>query len=216
MSRPRDSVSDIVDPAIRAYLDGLVGDEDPLLDEMEAYSAERGFPLIGREAGRWLERLTAMVGATRVFEYGSGFGYSAFFFARAVGPSGEVIGAERDEVEIDKHKALYAGHPLASRIHLHHGWADDVLDATSGLIDVFLFDHDKAAYAETYERVLPRLRAGGLILADNTLWGGKTAYPSDQASTQGLQAFNRIIHSDARVDAGILPVGDGLAVVRKR
>jgi len=185
---------------------------------MEAYAEERGFPLIGRASGRWLAWLAQVVDARRVFEVGSGFGYSAFFFAQAVGEAGEVIGADRDAWEIDAHREIYGAHPFSSRIHIHHGEALAVLDALPGEFDVFLLDCDKAAYASTLEHVLPRLRVGGLVLADNVLWGGRTTQEPDQddVSTQGLREFNRLIHAHPLLDSQILPVGDGLAVCRKR
>ena len=91
MSHPSAAFHGIIHPEVKDYLGRLAGDDDPLLDRMEAYCRERGFPLIGRQSGRWLELLTAMIGGKRVFEFGSGFGYSAFFFARAVGANGVVI-----------------------------------------------------------------------------------------------------------------------------
>jgi predicted O-methyltransferase YrrM len=203
-----------VHPEIRAYLDTLVDTEDPILDVMETYASERNFPLVGRESGRWLELLARMIGARRVFEMGSGWGYSAFFFARAVGEGGEVHGSEKDSWELEAHRKLMSGHPLSSRIHLHQGDAFDVLDAMEGCFDVVFIDVDKQAYPEALERAVERLRVGGLVLVDNALWGGKVARAAagDDPSTLALQQFNQRLVVDSRLGAGLLPIGDGLGV----
>jgi len=217
MSSPTDSVSSILDPVVKQYLESLHGEEDLLLDRMEAYAHERGFPLIGRASGRWLALLARMVNARRVFEVGSGFGYSAFFFADAVGEGGEVHGADRDAWELEAHRDLYGDHPFSSRVYIHLGEALDILDTLPGVFDAFLLDCDKEAYVETLEKVLPRLRVGGLILADDVLWGGRVTRETgdDDPSTRGLRDFNSHIHSHPCLNVEILPVGDGLAVCRK-
>ena len=216
MSSPADATP-ILDAQVADYLATLDTESDPLLGALEAHAADRGFPLIGRASGRWLTLLARAVGARRVFEVGSGFGYSAYFFAQAVGPDGEIHGADRDAHELDDHRRLYGDHPYSQRIHIHHGEALEVLSGLPGLFDVFLIDCDKAAYVDTLEAVLPRLRPGGLVLADNVLWGGRTARtaPPDDTSTLGLQAFNRHVAAHPLLTSAVLPVGDGLGVCVK-
>jgi predicted O-methyltransferase YrrM len=206
-----------LDAQVTDYLETLDTESDSLLDALEAHAAQRGFPLIGRASGRWLTLLAQAVGARRVFEVGSGFGYSAYFFAQAVGPDGEIHGADRDAHELDDHSRLYGDHPFSQRIHIHHGEALEVLSGLPGLFDVILLDCDKAAYVDTLEAVLPRLRTGGLVLADNVLWGGRTARaaPPDDTSTLGLPAFNLHVASHPLLTSAILPVGDGLGVCVK-
>lgn len=214
MSHPHDAFTSIVHPDVRAYLGALGGADDPLVDRLEAHAIERNFPLVGRASGRVLELLTRMVGGRRVFEFGSGFGFSAFFFARAVGEDGEVLGAEKDAHELVVHDRLYADHPLRARVHIAQGDAFEVFDATTGSFDVVFLDLHKAGYLEALRRALPRVRPGGLILADNVLWGGKTARPAQDTDTAVLQRFNETIFGDPRLQTVILPVGDGLAVSR--
>jgi predicted O-methyltransferase YrrM len=213
MSTPRGAVSSILDPAIHTYLRGLEPDEDPLVERLAAHAAVREFPLIGRDSGRWLELLTRVVGGRRVFEFGSGFGFSAFWFARAVGPDGQVIGSEKDTHHIEAFQDLYGDHLLRARIDIRHGLAMEVFAATEGLFDVVLLDLDKEGYVAAMEAAVPRLRTGGLLLADNALWGGRVAHPEiDDPSTRALRAFNERLLSHPELDALILPVGDGLAV----
>ena len=215
MAFPTEAFTGIVHPEIRAYLAGVGGPEDPLLDTLEAHAEHHRFPLIGRASGAWLELLTRMIAGRRVFEFGSGFGYSAFFFARAVGDGGLVIGADKDAHEIANHRALFAGHTLASRIDIREGWAEEVFDATEGMFDVVLLDCDKAGYVAALNKALPRVRVGGLILADNSLWGGRVAREPDSESTSALIAFNQYAHSHPRLSTRILPAGDGLSVSLK-
>ncbi len=217
MSHPSDGFTGIVHPEVRGYVRGLPTQPDPLADRLEAYAATRGFPLIGRTSGRWLELLTRAIGGRRVFEFGSGFGYSALFFARAVGQEGEVVACERDLWEIEAFEQHFGDSALRGRIRMVHGDAFDVLGETEGPFDAVLIDCNKRDYARALEAALPRLRVGGLLLADNVLWGGKTSRPAaaDDESTRALQAFNQAVFDDPRLHSGVLPCGDGLLVALK-
>jgi len=215
MSHPTDAPLHILHPEVRDYISALPGpDPDPIVAQLQAHAATRDFPLIGRTSGGWLEVLTRMIGGKRVFEFGSGFGYSAYFFAKAVGESGEVIGSEKDAHELDDHRRLFDGHPLADRIRIEQGGAFEVFDRQAGVFDIVLIDINKADYPRALEAAIPRVRPGGLILADNVLWGGKTARPApaDDPSTAALQRFNELLMTDQRIRSEILPCGDGLSV----
>lgn len=217
MSHPSDAFTGIVHPEVRAYLERLQAPDDPLTDRLEQHALSRGFPLVGRSSGRWLELLTQMVGGRRVYEFGSGFGFSAFYFARAVGPEGRVYGSERDAWELETHRELFAGHPLAARIELRQGDGVEIFDSLEGDFDVVFLDLDKERYPLALERAVPRLRPGGLLLADNVLWGGRTSRDAAEGdrSTLALQRFNELAHADPRLQTSILPVGDGLSVSRR-
>lgn len=217
MSTPRDARLETVHPEVRAYLGGLPAEDDPLVDRMDAIAAERGFPIIGRQAGRWLTLLTRMIGGRRVFELGSGWGYSALYFAHGVGPGGEVHGSDGSADNLALHRELFDGHPLASRIHLRQGDAFTLLDDTTGDFDVVFMDIHKEQYPDAVDRAADRLRPGGLFLADNVLWGGrvtKAARPDD-AATAAVRRFNAAMAADPRFEVGVIPVCDGLMVARR-
>jgi caffeoyl-CoA O-methyltransferase len=216
MSHPTDAFTTIVHPEVRAFLDRFQGEDDPLVARMEAEQKARGFPIVGRHSARTMELLARSIGARRVFELGSGFGYSAYFFARAVGPEGMVLGTEHHQHELDLHEQLFAGHLLKPRIRIQVGSAFDLLDAAEGTFDVIFVDIHKQGYLEAMRRAIPRLRPGGLLLVDNVLWGGKVARPAADPDTAALQAFDEALFAEKALDATILPVGDGLAVARKR
>ena len=214
MSSPVDARMPILTPEIGAYIDRLTGPTSPLAERLAAHAHQRGFPLIGETSGRWLELLTRAIGGTRVFEFGSGFGFSAHYFARAVGPTGEVVGSECDDHELEDFDRLFGSDPLRARITIHHGSALDIFASTTGAFDAVLIDIDKEHYIDALEAAIPRVRPGGLILADNVLWGGMTAQKgaASDPATDVLKAFNERIVSDPRLLTGILPSGDGLSV----
>lgn len=214
MSSPIDAFTGIVHPEVRDYVRQLTDEQDPLLDALEARALERGFPLVGRASGRVMRLLTASIGGRRVYEMGSGFGFSAWFFAMAVGPEGRVYGSERDPWELEAHAELYRDHPLRGRVELRQGDAIELLADLEGSFDVIFLDLDKARYPLALEAAVPRLRPGGLLLADNVLWGGKTARPAapEDGATAALQRYNALAAADPRLLTTILPVGDGLSV----
>lgn len=211
MSHPQDSITTIVHPEVRAYLERLLP-ADPFLDRLEAYARDRKFPLVGRVSGQTLFMLARMIGAKRVFELGSGWGYSALFFARA---GAEVWGTDKDQHEVDAFDILFADHPLRQNIHIRVGDALSLLSETPGEFDIVFFDLDKESYPRALEQVIPRLRPGGLVVADNVLWGGKPARGVEDPATQALVHFNKILFEHPALEPMILPVGDGLAVARK-
>jgi caffeoyl-CoA O-methyltransferase len=214
MSSPIDARLPILTPEIGAYVDQLPGEPSPLAARLADNARTREFPLIGHTSGRWLELLTRAIGGKRVFEFGSGFGFSAYYFARAVGSDGQVLGSECDAHELDDFERLYAGEELKGRIDIQIGSALDIFSATDGMFDAVLIDINKEDYSAALQVAIPRVRKGGLILADNVLWGGKTAHEPqpDDTSTLALQSFNQQLFADPRLLTGILPAGDGLSV----
>ena len=214
MSSPSDAKTPILTPAVDRYIDSLLGEPDPLALRLSEHALKRGFPLIGHTSGNWIELLTRSIGGKRVFEFGSGFGFSAYYFARAIGEQGEVIGSEHDAHELEDFHRLYGDHPFTQRIDIRIGCAFETFHATEGMFDVILIDIEKDDYPQALDEAIKRTRQGGLILADNVLWGGKTAHPADENDpcTAALQAFNHQLFADERIQTGILPAGDGLSV----
>jgi len=214
MSAPSNAIARILNPDVARYIETLATERDPLESVLANHADTRDFPLIGKTSGRWLELLTRMIGGKRVFEFGSGFGFSAFYFARAVGESGQVIGSDFDAHERDDFISLFGDHPYKRRIDIQTGSAFDIFNGTEGLFDVVLIDIDKEDYPRALESAIPRVRSGGLILADNVLWGGRTASEpeADDTATPALQHFNHMLHTHPKLHTGIIPAGDGLSV----
>ncbi len=220
MSSPADAPFPILHPDVRAWSDRRAADSLPpqdaaLHDSLATLSRERGFPWVGESSGQTLELLARSIGARRVFEMGSGFGYSAFWFARAVGDQGEVHGSEKDPWELEHFERLWADHPYKQRVHLAQAGAFEALEATTGPFDIVFVDINKADYPAALEAALPRLRPGGMVLTDNVLWGGKACMepsPDDTDSTRAVRRYNALTAADPRLLSVVLPVGDGLGV----
>jgi predicted O-methyltransferase YrrM len=203
----------IVDPRVEAYLAGLLGRYDePVLLEMEAEAAERGFPIIGRLCGVWLELLARSIGARRVFELGSGFGYSAFWFARAVGPDGQVHGTDGDPVNEPKARSYLGRAGLGERIRWHVGDALESFAAVDGVFDIVFSDIDKRGYPNAWRAARERIRVGGLYLCDNTIaYGGGSVFGQGEGS-DAIREHNRLIAEDERFVSTIVPTREGVLV----
>ena len=190
--------------------------DEPVLLEMEAEGKERGFPIIGRLVGVTVELLARSVGAKRVFELGSGFGYSAYWFARAVGPSGEVHGTDGDPANEPKALDYLSRAGLAEPIRWHVGDAVTHLGAAPGEFDVVYNDIDKDGYPAAWMAARERIRVGGLYVCDNVLWSGRVAVQDRDdprpVYTQAILEHNRLIADDDRFVSSIVPTRDGVFV----
>jgi caffeoyl-CoA O-methyltransferase len=204
----------IVDPRIEGYMRDLLGGEHEVAAEMEA--AAGNFPIVGRLVGITLEVLARAIGARRVLELGSGFGYSAYWFARAVGDGGEVHMTEGDAG--NQRKAMdYLGRAgLADRVRSHVGDALEIIDRLEGTFDVIFCDIDKTGYPEAWGKAAERIRVGGLYTCDNVLWSGRVAEGVEDDGpagfTEAVREHNRAVLADDRYRTTIVPTRDGVIV----
>jgi predicted O-methyltransferase YrrM len=211
-----------VHPRIFEYLAGLHRRHDePVVLEMEAEAAARGFPIVGRVVGAFLEVMALSVGARRIFEFGSGYGYSAYWFSRAVGHDGRVVCTDGKAENARKARAYLERTGRWDRIDFRVGWAQDVFRATDGLYDVIYNDVDKDAYPEVWRLARARVRPGGLYIADNTLWYGRVVRKrvvDDVAPgwTEAIVEHNRLIADDPEYDCFLNPIRDGVIVARRK
>jgi caffeoyl-CoA O-methyltransferase len=209
---------DIVHPAVEKYMRELASpDDEPVVLEMEALAEENGFPIIGRLCGRTLEILARSLGASRIFEMGSGFGYSAYWFARATGPDGEIHLTDTDP-ENEKKAMDYLGRAgLLEPIRYHVGDAFAGLEATDGEFDIVYCDINKGDYPEAWRRGRERVRVGGLYISDNMLWFGRVTGETDLPDvqpgwTEAIMETNRLIANDPDFRDTIIPTRDGMVV----
>ena len=212
-------MADVLDESIHrevdCYLLDLLPAPDPVLARMEKLALEREFPFIGPLVGHLLQLLTRAVGARRVLELGSGFGYSAMHFARALPEEGLVICTDGDSKNALAAEEFFREAGMLSKLEFHVGDALTEMDKTSGLFDVMLMDLDKESYPEGFQRVWPRLRVGGLFIADNLLWHGRVLTDDNQPSTRGVREFTRLIHQTPGAHTSIFPLRDGVSVTLK-
>ena len=209
---------EIVDPRIESYTASLHARYDePVLLAMEAEARDRGFPIVGRNVGVTLWALAAAVGARRVFELGSGFGYSAYWFAKAVGPDGEVHCTDGDPENGTK-AADYLGEAGTwDRIRYHVGDALTSFAAVEGTFDIVYDDIDKDGYPGAWRAARDRVRVGGLYICDNTLWSGRVppdGEPPDEV-TEAIREHNDMAAADERFVTTILPIRDGVLVATR-
>lgn len=174
--------------------------------------------LSGPVQGRFLKMLVEISGAKRILEIGSFTGYSSCWMALGLPEGGYLDALEiNDELE-DLMREGWQRAGVEDRIRLHLGDALESLGTLEGPYDLIFVDANKRQYSEYYRLCLPLLRKGGLLVADDTLWDGKVyaSPPSHDAQTKGLLEFNGIVASDPAVETVILPLKDGLTVIRKK
>jgi caffeoyl-CoA O-methyltransferase len=204
---------DIVNPDIENYMrERLARFDEPVLLEMEREGEERGFPIIGRNVGVTVEVLARSVGARRIVELGSGFGYSGYWFARAMGAEGELHLTDGDPD--NERKALdYLGRAgLAAGVEFHVGDAVSSLRSLEGEFDVVYNDIDKEGYPEAWSEASDRVRVGGLYICDNVLWSGRILDAEPEERTEAIVEHNRLIAEDDRYVSTIVPTRDGVMV----
>ena len=173
----------------------------------------------GHLQGRMLKMLVRMIRPRRLLELGTFSGYSALSMAEGLEDGAELHTVEVfDELE-DFLRQWIGGSPWADRIHLHIGDALDIVPRMDMVWDMVFVDADKRHYADYYRMLMPRIRPGGYLIADNTLWYGHVLEQHPRESdlqTRGIQAFNDMVAADAHVEKVILPLRDGLTVIRKK
>lgn len=205
----------ITNPKIESYIGSLPRRRHPVLRRMETYARKNGFPIIGPLVGPVLFQLARLIGARRVFELGSGFGYSAVWFAQAVGPNGLVIMTEGNEENSRRAMRYLADARLASRIRPLVGDALTHLARERGTFDVILNDIDKHAYPEVLPLARRKLRKGGLLITDNMLWGGDVLGARPDRSTRGILELTRALYRAPDFFTTLLPIRDGVTISLK-
>jgi len=188
--------------------------------------ATRSWPRAGMqispEQGQLMTFLIRLIGARRAIEIGVFTGYSALTTALALPADGRLLACDISDADVRLGQPHWNAAGVAAKIELviapaHLTLAARLAAGEAGQYDFAFIDADKTGYDRYYELSLALLRAGGLIAIDNVLWSGSVAQPADgDADTEALQALNAKIYRDERVDAAMLPIGDGLTLVRKR
>lgn len=207
----------IVDENIEQYLHKLQRSRDPVLIEMEERARKQGFPIIGPLVGRLCQQAAMAVSARDIFEMGSGFGYSTYWFAHAVGEGGRVVHTDGDAKKSADAKRYLDKAGLAGRVHYEVGDSIDVLKTYPGPFDVVFIDIDKHGYPDALELARSRVRVGGYIITDNTLWSGRILSPAakQNADTKGVVKYNQAAFGAPDLMTTIVPLRDGVALSLK-
>jgi caffeoyl-CoA O-methyltransferase len=202
----------IVNPEIEEYIRNLIPVQDEVLREMEELGKERGFPIIGPIVGRLLYQFALMIGAKRVFDMGSGFGYSAYWFAKAVGDRGHVVFTELSQKNAHIAQDFFKRGGIDKRIKIHVGDALEILEETEGEFDIIFNDVDKEYYPLVVNKAYKKLRRGALFITDNVLWFGRILTDDSSPSTKGVKEFTRLLLSEKGFLTTIIPIRDGVSL----
>jgi caffeoyl-CoA O-methyltransferase len=202
---------------VEEYLYKLLPARDAVIKEIEDYAEKNRVPIIGPAVARLLTLLVEVSGAKRIFEMGSAIGYSTIWLARAAGPKAEVFYTDGNPENAKRAEDSFRRAGVAKRIRVQTGDALALLKKASGKFDLIFIDVDKSQYPDALRVALPKLKRGGLLITDNTLWNGKAARPApdDDKNTLGIQEFNRLVYASKELYPVLIPLRDGVTVCRK-
>jgi len=210
---------DPVPAQVRDYLDSLVPPRPPEMQVMEAYAKETSFPIIGPASGYFCYQVARLIGARRIFELGSGYGYSTAWFAKAVQENGggvvhHVVWSEELSQKARGHLGTLGYTDL---VQYRVSEAVQALRETAGPFDLIFNDIDKNGYPAALPVIAEKLRSGGALIVDNMLWHGRIFDDGDQApETRGIRELTRLLTTDPGWIVSLIPIRDGLFVAYKK
>ncbi len=203
---------------LEPYLDSLVPPRDPEMQAMERYAHETGFPIVGPASGEFCYMIARMIGARRIFELGSGYGYSTAWFARAVTENG---GGVVHHVVWDEDLSRRARQHLARLglddvVQFRVSEAVQALKETEGPFDLIFNDIEKHGYPDSLPVIYEKLRPGGVLITDNLLWHGQILDAHDhERNTEAIREYTRMITTSPHWITSLVPIRDGLMVAYK-
>ncbi len=209
-----------LNPEFQQYLENHSTPEDEVLSELRRYTFLKVIHprmISGPVQGRFLELMSKLLKPEKILEIGTYTGYSAICLARGLKPGGKLYTVEINDELIGKSRSFFSKANLADSIESLHGDAMELIPKMNHEFNLIFIDGEKEQYTEYYKICMSKLKKGGVIIADNVLWDGKVydrKFNNDSA-TKGIKAFNKFVQEDARVENMILPLRDGLMVVRK-
>ena len=205
-------------PELHQYLDGLIPPRPAEMQAMEAYAKQNKFPIVGPAAGYFCYQLARLIGAKRIFELGSGYGYSTAWFARAVKENGggtvhHVVWDDGLSQRARKHLSVLG---YDGMIQYRVSEAIKALRETEGPFDLIFNDIEKDGYPASLPIIKEKLRPGGLLITDNMLFHGTIFDPQNHTkSVEGVREFTRLVMNDPTWTASIVPIRDGLLVAQR-
>ena len=201
------------------YLEGLVPPRPAEMQAMESYAAKIDFPIVGPACGSLCYQVARMIGARRIFELGSGFGYSTAWFARAVTENGggevyHVVWEEQSSQQARQHLAALG---YADLVRFVVGEAVETLKTTTGTFDLIFNDINKEDYPASLAVISEKLRPGGVLIVDNLLWHGYIFDADNHTpATEGVRRLTELLTHDPAWIVSLLPLRDGLLIAYKK
>lgn len=200
------------------YILSHISPEPPPLKELDRHTHQQLlYPKMcsGHLQGRLLKMLVSMIRPQRVLEIGTYSGYSALCMAEALGDGATLHTVELNDEMEEFIRSHFEASPHGKRITLHIGDAREVVPRLKETFDLIYIDANKRQYCEYYHLALRHLRPGGFLIVDNTLWYDKVSTTAADAQTRGIEEFNDLVASDTRVEKVIIPIRDGLTIIRR-
>jgi caffeoyl-CoA O-methyltransferase len=211
---------EIIDPLAEAYAEKLTNSDDPLLSEIAAFTMQnhpQHHMLSGAVQGRLLAALSRMIRPEYVLEIGTFTGYTALCLAEGLRPGGALHTLELRADVAALARAYFNRSARKDALHLHLGDAAEILPKLQPIWDLVFIDADKANYIRYYETVLPRVKSGGWLIADNVLFHGQVwAVPPRGKNASAIHDFNEHVKQDGRVEQVMVTVRDGLLIMQKK
>lgn len=208
----------LIDPALDSYSEKHSYQPSALLKELEAYTyANCSLPqmVTGALEGALLRMLVQLTRARRILEVGLFTGYSALTMAEALPDDGTIESCEIDHDHAEIARSFMQRSRHGAKISIHMGSALETIASLEGPFDMAFLDADKENYCGYYDRILPKLRPGGLLVADNVLWSGRVLDPKEETDLE-VAKFNAKVARDPTVEAVLLTLRDGVSLIRKR
>ena len=198
-------------------MNSLLENRSEIFKEVEQYAQEIEFPIIEPLVGNLLKQYAQIINAKRVLELGSGFGYSALWFSEGMEEQTEIICTDFEEKNRELALKYFKKAGVKTQINFMLGDGIKILEEIDGEFDIIFNDVEKEDYPDVYEKAILKLRKGGLLITDNTLWYGKVADKSNNDyQTEGSRKYNKLAFSDERVSSTILPLRDGITISMKK
>jgi caffeoyl-CoA O-methyltransferase len=211
----------LVNPDIEKYIIKYTSDEDPILAELNHQThLETVYPqmIAGHIQGKLLEMLSRMIAPKYILEIGTFTGYSAICLAKGLTQGGHLYTIDKNDELISFASSYFRKSNLTEKITQLTGDAREIIAGLDILFDLVYIDGEKKEYPEYFRLIIDKVRAGGWIIADNVLWGEKILEKNDPVddSTRGILEFNEMVRQDNQVENIILPVRDGVMLIRKK
>lgn len=204
----------MIDPTIfsenlYSYISNLIPNINNTLEEVAIKAKNEGQPVVSKDAGYFLHLMTKIINPQKVLEVGCNIGYSALWIATALNDGIlETIDVREDFTSVARQNFIKAG--VSDKIIIHLAPALEVIPKLEGLYDMVFIDAMKKEYKGYLDLVLPKVRKGGLILVDNTIWSGRVVNEEKDPTTKAVDDFNKYMASHEQIDSLILSIGDGL------
>lgn len=208
-----------MNPKLEKYILDHITHEDPILEELYRQTHIRFVNpnmVSGHLQGRLLEFISVMINPEHILEIGTFTGYSAICLAKGLKPGGKLITTEINDEIAEFSRSYFKKAGVQDRITLLSGRAQVIIPQLNETFDLIFIDGDKREYVEYYRLAIDKLKTGGFILADNVLWGGKVIEKGTRdPQTKGVIEFNEMIKDEKNIENVILPLRDGLMLIRK-